>query len=92
MAPKKKGAPLKENPNKEYVAPTNKTLKDLAIGISQLESGKFALVKIKYNPITCEVGIPELTVVHGSSSDAEYDFRDAIDALIQTEFIEKLNK
>lgn len=83
---KKKGRPVKEDPNKDYDPAVINALEDTAIGLSKLDNGKYAIVKIKYNAISGEVGVPQLKLIHGDSSDAEYNFRDDVDNLIYEEF------
>lgn len=76
---KKKGRPIKENPNvvsqeplaaSVPVIPESK-LMGVAYGLTTLPTGQQVLVRIKYDAISGKTGVPELTVVGTDRMDAE---------------------
>jgi hypothetical protein len=90
MSEKKKGRPVKEDPNKDYSSAVIKNLTDTAIGLSKLSDGKYAVIKIKYNPISGEVGNQEISLLDSpTANDAEYDFRDEVDQMLDNDIFSK---
>lgn len=84
MTEKKKiGAPVKEDPNKDYNPVVLGVLSEKTIGITQLSNGKFALVSVMYNPETKEAGKVEIKETMNGSNDAEYDFRDLVEDYLE---------
>lgn len=84
---KKVGRPRLPDPNESYVEPVlpkqaSGKLTDTAFGLAKLPDGKSAIVKIQYNPLTGETGLVEVGKSYDAANDAEYDFRDAIDAYL----------
>lgn len=86
---KKTGRPRKEDPNANYNPVTIGALTDTAFGLARLPSGQNVVVKIRYNPLTGDVGTPELQVHSGSMTDAEYEMREQLDQYIDVNFISK---
>ncbi len=76
---KKAGRPRLEDPNANYNPTVVGVLSDTALGLSKLPDGKYAIVKIKYNPLTGGTGTPELKIVNENLNSSEYEFRDVID-------------
>ncbi|NJO65876.1 MAG: hypothetical protein HC836_49745 [Richelia sp. RM2_1_2] len=54
-----------------------------AFGLSKLPDGKYALVKIMYNPLSGETNPPEILATYNSNNDAEYGYRDAVDNYLE---------
>ena len=87
---KKKGAPRKPDPNLTPVQQKPSAgLTNTAFGLAKLQDGKNVIVKIKYNPLSGEVGTPELNIVEGQMHLAEEQFREIVDENIELEFISK---
>ena len=89
MSEKKIGRPRKPDPNADYNPVTIGALTDTAFGLAKLPSGQNVIVKIQYNPLTGEVGHPELEIKAGSMTDAEYEMREQLDMYIDLNFISK---
>lgn len=86
---KKTGRPRLPDPNENYNPVTIGALTDTAFGLARLPNGQNVIVKIKYNPLTGDVGTPELQVHSGSMTDAEYEMREQLDQYIDLNFISK---
>jgi len=89
MSEKKAGRPRKPDPNADYNPVNLGALTDTAFGLSKLPNGQNVIVKIQYNPLTGDVGTPELQVQSGSMTDAEYEMREQLDQYIDLNFISK---
>lgn len=87
----KKGRPVKETPvttdanlevPNEQVAPQEKPapkMDDTAYGVTKLPTGQHVLVRIKYDAVSGQVGVPELDIVLGGDRmDAEERMKIAI--------------
>lgn len=83
MTEKRKGPPIKPDPNLEHNPVVLGSLEHTAIGLSKLPDGKFAVVTVKYNPVTGQAGTPELKLCDAGLSDAEYDFRDLVEDYLE---------
>ena len=86
---KKVGRPRKEDPNANYNPVMIGALTDTAFGLAKLPNGQNVIVKIQYNPVTGDVGTPELQIQSGSMIDAEYEMREQLDQYIDLNFISK---
>ena len=84
----KRGPKIKEDPKPVEQKP-RADLKDIAMGLTKLSTGKYAIVKINYNFENGEVGNLEGTPVGQHISDAEYEFRDAVDLYLQNFFVKE---
>jgi hypothetical protein len=85
----KGGAPRKPDPNADYNPVLIGALTDTAFGLAKLPTGQNVIVKIPYNPLTGDVGTPELQIYSGSMTDAEYEMREQLDQYIDVNFISK---
>lgn len=84
----KGGRPRKENPNENYNPVNIGALTDTAFGVSKLPNGQSVVVRIKYNPLTGDVGTPELKLSK-DMIEAEYEMREQLDEYIDLTFISK---
>lgn len=89
MSEKKTGRPRKPDPNADYNPVKIGVLTDTAFGLARLPDGQNVIVKIRYNPLTGDVGTPELEVKPGPMTDAEYEMREQLDQYIDVHFISK---
>jgi len=72
-----KGRPKLPDPNANYSPKKIGGLTDTAFSIAKINDS-FVFVKIQYNPISGDVGVPEMTI-KSSLMEVEYELRDQID-------------